>query len=164
MLAVPSLNECPDVEVMQDLDQQVLVKRGEMTCLQDEFLEARAKYQTILRRVKEETVEVNDLVANRDAAYINYLESSVRTYLPMDGDGLLDSPSSEHAGRGSWMDSVSAGSGMILGGLSSAPVAASAASGWLSASLSSKNCYLPCISSILTDVLYCTLLYFCSGV
>ena len=138
---------------MKDLDERVLVKRAEMEALQDEFLEARAKYQALVRRVKEESVIVNDLIANREAAYINYLESSVRTYQPMEMDdpagGPSDSPSSPVASRGSWMDGVSsgvsAGGGMILGGLSglqgglqSAPSTASSATGWIASSLTSK--------------------------
>lgn len=146
VLAVPSLNDCPDVEVMQELDEQVLLKQAEMAQLQEEYLEARSKFQALERRVKEEAVVVSDLVVNRDAAYINYLESSVRTYLPSDPDADdVDSDDQPIAPKSSWLDGVSVGSGILLGGLSglqgglqSAPVVAVAATGWLSASLSSK--------------------------
>lgn len=134
---------------MKDLDSKVLVKKREMAALKDEFLEARATYQALVRKVKEEEVIVDDLVANRDAAYINYLESSVRAYQPMDSEDspaeLTDFPT---VTRGSWMDGVSsgvsAGGGMLLsglhGGLQQAPSTASAATGWFTASLTSMTC------------------------
>lgn len=133
---------------MKELDVKVLTKRADMSSLRDEYLEARAKFQALERRVKEESVAVQDLITNRDAAYINYLESSVRAYQPMDVDDVMvDSGDSLTAYRGSWMDGVSsgvsAGKGMLLsglqGGLQNAPSTASAATGWLAASFTSKH-------------------------
>ena len=139
---------------MQNLDEEVLVKKEEISSLKSEYLEAKAKYELLLRKVKEETIEVKDLVENRDAAYINYLESSVRAYLPMDTDEVGQE---SRRGRGSWMDGVSAGGDMLLGGLSGlqgglqkAPIAASAATGWLAASLTSKYKFAYTIASRLS--------------
>ena len=74
----------------------------------------------------EETVSVEDLIENRDAAYINYLESSVRPYQPMESDNT-DAGEYHHqpssGGVSSWMAGVSAGGGLLLGGLHGLQVA-----------------------------------------
>jgi hypothetical protein len=146
ILAVPALNDCEDVKVMQELDQKVLAKKAEMELLHEEYIASRNRYEACLRRLKDETVEVDDLIDNREAAYSNFLEASARAYLPAEpADGADGSeaypPRSRVAG---WVGGLSSSlQGVASAGATVAPLAAdlsataSAASGWLSASFSS---------------------------
>lgn len=141
ILAVPALNDCEDVKVIQALDQKVLAKKAEMELLHEEYIASRSRYEACLRRLKEETVEVDDLIDNREAAYTNFLEASARAYLPAEStDGEDGGPRSRVAG---WVGGLSSSlQGVASAGASVAPLAAdlsataSAASGWLSASFS----------------------------
>jgi hypothetical protein len=129
LCAVPALKATDDeVKTVQALDAKVMEKREVLKALKDEFIDARARYEECLRRIKEETFEVNDLVSNREAAYINFLQGSLRAYLPASNDD--NSEPTEASSRylsssrdlgisavrsaASWVTGVAAGGGALL--------------------------------------------------
>lgn len=129
LCAVPALKPTDEeVKTVQSLDAKVMEKKESLKGLKDEFVEARARYEDCLRRVKEETSEVTDLVNNREAAYVNFLQGSLRAYLPAASDDTSSEPadaarylpSSRELGisavrsAASWVTGVAAGGGALL--------------------------------------------------
>lgn len=140
ILAVPTSNSCEEAQELQSLDKAVLDKKTDLSKFQEEYLEARERFERASRRLKEEESLVEDLVDRREYAYSSFLVASAEAFLPS-ADPQPDSIRKEHSSSRS-TDLAGAYSSSFKGimpseeTISSMTSTASAAGGWMSSRLS----------------------------
>mmetsp|Transcript_43428 Transcript_43428/g.120154 ORF Transcript_43428/g.120154 Transcript_43428/m.120154 type:complete len:574 (+) Transcript_43428:31-1752(+) len=96
IVALPAKNDAPAVTEIEETDESLLECKKTLQALKSQYEEAKAAYDSVQAKVKEQQESMDVLLLAREKSYQSFLDSSVEVYLPPESAPKAPVPPENH--------------------------------------------------------------------